>query len=87
MHIDMLSWLDRNPDFLIFFEKISLILVDIIYLLDIIYVQERSMNYRKLENILLGVLLVIVTAVYIWTVSPTLSFWDCGEFINRVYNQ
>ena len=39
------------------------------------------MNYKKLENILLYILLAVVTVVYLYTVSPTLSFWDCGEFI------
>ncbi|MDH4210318.1 MAG: DUF2723 domain-containing protein [candidate division WOR-3 bacterium] len=39
------------------------------------------MDYNKLEKILLYILLVIVAVVYLYTVSPTLSFWDCGEFI------
>jgi tetratricopeptide (TPR) repeat protein len=43
------------------------------------------MDYKKLETILLYALLVIVGAVYLYTVSPTLSFWDCGEFIASAY--
>ena len=43
------------------------------------------MNYKRLENILLYFLLAIVTVVYLYTVSPTLSFWDCGEFIASAY--
>ncbi|KPK63791.1 hypothetical protein AMJ83_04860 [candidate division WOR_3 bacterium SM23_42] len=43
------------------------------------------MNYKKLENILLYFLLAVVTLVYLYTVSPTLSFWDCGEFIASAY--
>jgi len=43
------------------------------------------MDYRKLEKILFYILLIIVAAVYLYTVAPTLSFWDCGEFISSAY--
>ncbi len=43
------------------------------------------MVYKKLENILLYILLVITGGVYLYTVAPTLSFWDCGEFIASAY--
>ncbi|MGB7054200.1 MAG: DUF2723 domain-containing protein [bacterium] len=43
------------------------------------------MNYKKLENILLYFLLSLVTFIYLYTVAPTLSFWDCGEFIGSAY--
>lgn len=43
------------------------------------------MAYRKLENILLYILLALTAGIYLYTVAPTLSFWDCGEFISSAY--
>jgi hypothetical protein len=43
------------------------------------------MEYKRLENILLYILLIIVAVAYLYTVAPTLSFWDCGEFIASAY--
>ena len=43
------------------------------------------MNYKKLENILLYFLLALITVIYLYTVSPTLAFWDCGEFIASAF--
>uniref|UniRef100_A0A7C4TAU2 DUF2723 domain-containing protein n=1 Tax=candidate division WOR-3 bacterium TaxID=2052148 RepID=A0A7C4TAU2_UNCW3 len=43
------------------------------------------MNYKKLEKILLYVILIFSGGIYLWTVAPTLSFWDCGEFIASAY--
>ena len=43
------------------------------------------MNNRNLERLLLYGLVVITAGVYLYTVAPTLSFWDCGEFIASSY--
>ncbi|UCF71450.1 MAG: DUF2723 domain-containing protein [candidate division WOR-3 bacterium] len=42
-------------------------------------------DYKRLEKVLLYFLLVVVSIVYLYTVAPTLSFWDCGEFIASAY--
>jgi len=38
-------------------------------------------NFRLLNNITGWLMFVISTSVYLLTVEPTVSFWDCGEFI------
>ncbi|HRP60393.1 MAG TPA: DUF2723 domain-containing protein, partial [Vicingus sp.] len=44
------------------------------------------MNYKLLNNILGWTVWVIASAVYLLTMEPTSSFWDCGEFIATAYN-
>jgi len=39
------------------------------------------MNHRKLNRIVAAVMFLVAETVYLATMAPTLSFWDCGEVI------
>ncbi|MFC1574227.1 protein O-mannosyl-transferase family [Candidatus Latescibacterota bacterium] len=39
------------------------------------------MTTEKVHKIIAGSLFIIMFGFYLMTVAPTLSFWDCGEFI------
>lgn len=43
------------------------------------------MHYRKVNNLLGWVTGAIALVVYISTMEPTVSFWDCGEFLSCAY--
>ncbi len=43
------------------------------------------MDFRKLNLITGWGVFAIATLVYVLTIEPTTSFWDCGEFITTAY--
>ena len=43
--------------------------------------ETKKLDNRRLQWILSGIVFLISFAVYIRTLAPTTSFWDCGEFI------
>lgn len=43
------------------------------------------MNYRKVNNIVGWITFAIAAFVYLTTMEPTVSYWDCGEFISCGY--
>jgi len=43
------------------------------------------MNYRKINNLVGWITGGIAFFVYLKTMEPTVSFWDCGEFLSCAY--
>ena len=42
-------------------------------------------NYKKANLIVGWGIFIIASIVYLMTIEPTASFWDCGEFISAAY--
>ncbi|MEI6883015.1 MAG: DUF2723 domain-containing protein [Bacteroidota bacterium] len=42
-------------------------------------------QYKRLNNILGWMVFIIASAVYIMTSEPTMSYWDCGEYISTSF--
>lgn len=42
-------------------------------------------QFKLLNNVVGGVVFLISLVVYLLTIEPTASFWDCGEFISTAY--
>src|ERR1700743_375593 len=43
------------------------------------------MQYKKINNLLGWFCFAIATTTYILTLEPSVSFWDCGEFMACAY--
>ncbi len=43
------------------------------------------MTERRVRIFVFALILVVVGAVYLYSVAPTASFWDCGEFVACTY--
>jgi len=44
-----------------------------------------QMDFKKLNNIVGWGVFLIATVVYLLTMEPTVSWWDCGEYISTAY--
>ncbi len=45
----------------------------------------NTMSFKKLNNLIGWGVFAIATLVYFLTMEPTVSWWDCGEYISTAY--
>ena len=43
------------------------------------------MNFKKINNLTGWIVFAIATMVYLLTIEPSVSLWDCGEYITTAY--
>lgn len=46
---------------------------------------DNAMTFKKLNNLVGWGVFLIATIVYFLTMEPTVSWWDCGEYISTAY--
>ncbi len=44
-----------------------------------------TLNYKKFNDLIGWIVFAIATMVYVLTLEPTTSWWDCGEYISTAY--
>lgn len=67
------------------FPKISLQFVKNLFLCQNFLKPTGMKKYHLLNNITGWIVFLVASVVYLMTIEPTASFWDCGEFISASF--